>query len=190
MKQKVSQPPGWGTPVLQLPPSPHLQGPPTVTISLAGPWLRPSPALPHRHTAPHSQLSPPAAAPHHQSLHPRRAHLGPPAPSMRVRGALQALPAPGPPGAAPEPSQAPLLLPPCRPAPSLEPHSPQVCPLCVHGGGGSNRGSLIPLCDGAPGRAVPRLEAGWASCSLEKPTALGRLGGQAWLRVPGGRLRA
>lgn len=63
MKQKVPRPPGWGTPVLQLPPSPHLRGPATVTISLAGPWLRPSPALPRRHAAPHSQLSPPAAAP-------------------------------------------------------------------------------------------------------------------------------
>lgn len=190
MKQKVPRPPGWGTPVLQLPPSPHLRGPATVTISLAGPWLRPSPALPRRHAAPPLTAEPSSSSAHHQSLHPRRAHLGSPAPSMRVRGGP---PGPSRPGA---PRSSPCALPgspalaslPSRP----QPGAPLPPGLPVHGGGGSNRGSLIPLCDGAPVRAVPRLEAERASCGLEKPTALGRLGGggQAWLRVPGGRLRA
>ena len=134
MKQKVP----W------LLPSPHLQGPATVTVSLAGPWLRPdiawpSPALPSRHTTPHSQLTPPTATPHHRFLHPRQAHLGPPPPSMTVRGALQPLPALGPPGAAPAPSQAALLLPPCRPAPSLGPCSPGSTVVCTWGWGEQRR---------------------------------------------------
>ena len=76
------------------------------------------------------------------------------------------------------------MLPCPHPRAPLPPDLPAVCAR----GWVYNRGSLILLCDGAPVRAVPRLEAGRASCGLEKPMASRILGGQAWLGVPGGHL--